>query len=100
MATMQNKNFYNKINASDFPGLQTLSLQNKVQKIVEQLVTQARRPGKMAGPGLASCAEASFFLDFLFLFHQGKRKFIIFVIKSCSPLTTNTNQKLTPATSA
>ena len=35
----------------------------------------------MAGPGLALRVEASFFLDFLFLFHQGKRKFNIFDMK-------------------
>jgi hypothetical protein len=42
--------------------------QENTRKTTELSAIQARRPGKMAGPGLALCAEASFFLDFFVSF--------------------------------
>jgi hypothetical protein len=54
-------------------------LQNpsNTRKTAELLATQARWPGKMAGPGLGLRVEASFFLGFFVSFcAKTKRKFI------------------------
>ena len=92
LCTLIQEKTINPLSKQKAPGLQTLLLQNKVQnkspatgkssgnkKIntkqihksqvknrAESSATQARRPGKMAGSGLALCAKASFFLDYSF----------------------------------
>jgi hypothetical protein len=51
-----------------FQNQKQLPNQENTRKTAELSANQARRPGKMAGLRLASCVEASFFLDFFVSF--------------------------------